>query len=155
MPSSTFRRLVTLAVALCFLSLPRAASAQDLLIGASVVGEPFALAWADTSQGLSLDDQRARDVIAQFTGTDWAFLSGNQLVIGKNAQPILITAYVTTEDQTFFVIHRRTTTYQVDGKVIRDPATKEGFADLYLTTVAEDGQSSSTVFLELDLKFTR
>jgi len=155
MPTFTLRRLVTLAAALCFLTLSRAAFAQELLIGASVTGEPFAVAWADTSQGLSLDEQRAKDVIAQFTGTDWAFFDDSRLVIGKNAEPILILAFVGTEDQTFFLVHRREATYQVDGKVLRDPETKEGFADIYLTTVAEDGKSSSTVFLEVDLKFTR
>jgi hypothetical protein len=94
-------------------------------------------------------------VIAQFTGTDWAFFDDGRLVIGKNAEPILIVTFASTEDQTFFVVHRRETTYQVDGKVIRNAETKEGLADIYLTTLAEDGKSSSTVFLEVDLKFTK
>jgi hypothetical protein len=120
-----------------------------------VIGDPSALAWADTSEGLSLDEQRAKDVIEQFKGTDWAFMDDSSLVIGKNAEPILIVAYAGTEDQTFFVLHRRQPTYQVDGKVVRNPETKEGFADIYLTTIAEDGKSSSTVFLQVDLKFTK
>jgi hypothetical protein len=157
MPSSTLRRLFAVAAALCFFPLSRAAFAQDpqLLVGARVVGESIALAWADTSEGLRLDDERAQAVIEQFTGTDWAFFDNSQLVIGKNAEPILSLFFAATEDRTFFIIHRRESTFQVDGKVIRDAATKEGFADLYITTIAEDGTSSSTVFLEVGLNFTQ
>lgn len=157
MPTSTLRRLLTLAAALCVLSLSPTAFAQDpqLAIGARTTSAPFTFAWVDTAEGLRLDEQRARDVAAQFSDTDWAFFDNSQLVIGKNAQPLVGVFYAASEDLSFFLLHRREKSFQMDGKVIRDPQTRQGFADLYITTVAEDGQSSSTVFLQVPLNFTR
>src|SRR5687768_7077834 len=120
MSTLTLRRLVTLAAALGSLSLSRSALAQELDIGAQVTGTPNAIAWADTSQGLQLDDQRAKDVAAQFTGVDWGFFDKNQMIIGKNAEPILTLFYLTNEARTFFLYHRRERTYQVDGMAFRD-----------------------------------
>jgi hypothetical protein len=151
------RRCLTLAAALCCFFISPAAFAQDpeLDIGAQVIGTPNTVAWADTSQGLSLDEQRAKDVATQFTSADLGFFKDNTFVIGKNAQPVLVLAYVVNADTTFFLYHRREPTYQVDGSAFRDPETKEGFAEFYLTTVAEDGKSSSTVFVQARLKWLR
>jgi hypothetical protein len=155
MSTSTLRRLLTLAASLCLLSLCRPALAQDLEMGARATGTPFTVAWADTGQGLQLDPDRAKDVADQFAGVDWGFFTNGQLIIGKNAEPILTLFYITNEARTFFLFHRRERTYQVDGLALRDAADKTGLAEFYITTVAEDGSASSTVFVRTDLSFTR
>lgn len=157
MHASTLRRLVTLAVSLFCLCLARGAMAQDaqLLLAARTTQEPGAFVWVDTPEGLGISTEAAQAIRTQFAGTDWGFFDNNQLIIGKDAQPILIAFYVANSDSTFFIIHRRTRTFSIDGTAFRDAATKEGLADLFITTFAEDGNSSQTAYLSFRLSFVR
>jgi hypothetical protein len=153
MPTFTLRRWVALAAVLFCSCLARAATAQDLLLGASSAGDPFTSVWVDSSQGVTMDSDLAKQVATQYSTTDWAFFDNNQLVIGKNAQPVLTAFYVGDEDRTFFLVHRRAQNVSVDGVVVRDPSTKEGLATLFIITSTEDGSSTATAYLEFDLKF--
>lgn len=157
MRSSTLRRLVMLVALLGSFSISRVALAQtpQLIVGATVNGDPIALAWAETNTELRLDPERAKEVAAEFVGTEWAFNDNSLLVITKNAEPYLSVYFAASQDRSFFVLHGRGSNFQVDGKVVRNLETKAGYADIYLTVEAEDGKSSSTVFIQMLLKYSQ
>jgi len=149
------RRLIPLAALLC-VALSRGAMGQAMLLNAATTTSLTVNVFADTADGhVSLDTNAAQPIQDQFTGTDWGFFDDGTLVIGKNAQPVQQAVYLTTQDRTFFVFHFTDKTHIVNGTVIRsstDP--KQGAADLFLTTLAADG-SSTTAYIQFTLTFVQ
>lgn len=155
MSNQAIRRLIPLAALLC-VALSRSAMAQAMLQNAATTTSLTVNVFADTADGrVSLDANAAQPIQDQYTGTDWGFFDNDLLVIGKNAQPVQQAVYLTTQDRMFFVFHFTDKTHVVNGTVIRsstDP--KQGAADLFLTTIAADG-SSTTAYIQFTLSFVQ
>jgi hypothetical protein len=158
MSNQAIRRLMPLAVLLSLL-MARSAVAQgtgQIIAGAHTSGAPNVIGFADTAQGSAPSDDVAKATTDQFNDTDWAFFDDGTLVIGKNAQPILITGYLGSQDKSFFVFHRRDPKFTFDGTVIRDPQNpKQGQAEFWYAVIADDGKSASTSYALISLTFVQ
>jgi len=156
MHSTRLRRLFSLAGLLCLLAARTAVAQGDaqLVIGARVTAAPVGFSFVDSGNSLSLDSAVAAPLITQFTGTDWAFFDDGALVIGKNAQPLFVIAYIGTDDQTFFVLHRRLPQFTIDGTVIRDAQSKQGIAEVFITQQLDNNRIGAT-YLRIPLAFTK
>jgi hypothetical protein len=153
--NQAIRRLIPLAVLLC-VALSRGAMGQAMLLNAATTTSLTVDVFADTADGrASPNPDAAQPIQDQYTGTDWGFFDNGLLVIGKNAQPVQQAVYLTTQDRTFFVFHFADKSHIVNGTVIRsstDP--KQGAAELFLTTLAADG-SSTTAYIQFLLTFVQ
>jgi hypothetical protein len=153
--NQAIRRLIPLAALFC-VALSRSAMGQAMLLNAATSTSLTVDVFADTADGrVSLNPDAAQPIQDQYTGTDWGFFDDGTLVIGKNAQPVQQAVYLTTQDRTFFVFHFTDKTHIVNGTVIRsstDP--KQGAAELFLTTLAADG-SSTTAYVQFLLTFVQ
>jgi hypothetical protein len=153
--NQAIRRLIPLAALLC-VALSRSAMAQAMLQNAATTTSLTVNVFADTADGrVSLDPNAVQPIQDQYTGTDWGFFDDGTLVIGKNAQPVQQAVYLTTQDRTFFVFHFTDKTHIVNGTVIRsstDPM--QGAADMFVTTLAADG-SSTTAYFQFILSFAQ
>jgi hypothetical protein len=158
MSNQAIRRLMPLAVLLSLL-VARSALAQgtgQIIAGAHTSGAPNVVGFADSAQGTALSDDVAQATINQFSDTDWAFFDDGTLVIGKNAQPILITGYLGSQDKSSFLFHRRDPKFTIDGTVLRDPQNpKQGQAEFWYAVIADDGKSASTSYVLVNLTFVQ
>jgi hypothetical protein len=158
MSNLAMRRLIPLALLLALL-MARSALAQgdgQIIAGAHTSGAPQAIGFADTEQGSQISNEVAQTAVTQFSDTDWAFFDDGTLVIGKNAQPILITGYLTTSDRQSFLFHRQDAKFAISGTVLRDSQNpKQGVAEFWYTLFAEGGRSASTAYVLVGLTFVQ
>jgi hypothetical protein len=158
MSMDTFRRLMPLVV-LLWLLMARSALAQgdgQIVAGAHTSGAPNVIGFADSAQGSAVSNDVAQATVNQFSDTDWAFFDDGTLVIGKNAQPILITGYLISEDKQFFLFHRRDKKFSIHGTVLRDRQDpKQGQAEFWYAVFADDGTSASTSYVLVNLTFVQ
>lgn len=158
MSDQTMRRLLPLAALLVLLTARSALAQGDaqIIAGAHTSGAPQAIGFADTGQSSQISDEVAQTAVTQFTDTDWAFFDDGLLVIGKNAQPILMTGYLTTSDRQSFLFHRQDAKFAINGTVVRDPQNpKQGVAEFFYTLFAVDGHSASTAYVLVGLTFVQ
>jgi hypothetical protein len=145
------RRLMPLATLLCLLLSRSAVADPKVIAKAQVVGTPFVKAIADDAQGGAVDKgfaQRVRDLI---TGTEWT-LAETGLQIAKSGQLVMYSGFLQLSESTYW-LHLREGRLALEGTLFRDSAKKTGYSEFSWTILSEDGQSSKTAFVSVDLSY--
>jgi hypothetical protein len=152
MSHQVIRRLIPLATLLGLL-LSRTAMAQEpkVIVKARTVGNPVVMAILQDDHGQQREFENAEAVRHLIDGTDWV-LAEDGLRITRNGRPVLRTGFVQLGPR-FFWFHLREGKSLVDGTLVHPTATKDGFSELCWTVFSEDGRSSVSVFVSVQLSF--
>jgi hypothetical protein len=150
-----------MATAVCgltlgLLSTPCADAEPNVLLSGRAGTGADVLVWVDTDKGTQVDGKAAKALRQQFAGTDWNALDNNQVIISKDGKPLVSAVYRSNNDNTFFMFHSRAGNQIADGWIIvRDEDAGEGFGVVYITELANDGRSSRTARIVVQLNFTQ
>jgi hypothetical protein len=156
-----FKRMnLIAATALCGLTLslltaPGAHADPKLIAQARAAAELTVNVVLDTDQGSRLNNQAAQSVQTQLAGSDWSILDNGQAIVAKGDKRVLgPLAVFTNSDHDFFLLHSRSPKLSVDGTIRRwGDDLKEGFAELFVAQLANDGRTWVTFNLQVPLTF--
>lgn len=143
------------APVLCALALTGAAhAANPQPLAQATASKPGGLVWTDTDKGTGLDAKAIEPIAAQFDGSQWTVLDNGILTITKGGKTLLSTAWVANKEGTYAPLHARIGSMTVDGTIYRDAKNmSQGFGELFINQVAQDGKSARSIRLAVDLAF--
>lgn len=133
----------------------RAQEQAQVILTAQASAEPFAFAFVDANGQTGSNAELAKTMKTHFAGSQWSITNNGQLTVSKGGQALIQALYVANEKKTWFLLHRKTAQSSVDGTIWRfsdDP--NKGAAELFLTLVGQDGKTTATVFVAVDLQFS-
>jgi hypothetical protein len=154
------------ATALCGLTLgllpartAHAAAAQTVTFQMTDVA--FALAWVDSGNGSTINQNVAKTFHDQYVGTTWTVVGNSAKVTTSDGKTLVTVNSVQTQDGTQFFLHERSGSATIDGTIFRgepqsDGSTDmtKGWAELYLVLPSKDGKSWASVHLAGPLTFS-